>query len=96
MPADRPLELLVFPITRDLHDHDRPLAGVYPATVPAMASDSESASAVVDAFFRTYPPRRPDDFCYQVFDGQRQLIESAPATAGFVATLGERSAAARL
>lgn len=91
--AVRHLRLLVLPlITRDnIHPKDRGCEGIYQAEVPASLSDSEAAASVVDSFHRSVAPCRPDDFVYQVWDGERQIAVTDLRSSHFVSLQKEPS-----
>lgn len=91
--AVRHLRLLVLPlVTREnLHAKDRECEGIYQAEVPASLDNPEAAASVVDSFHRSVSPCRPDDFVYQVWDGERQLPVTDIPSSHFVSLQKEPS-----
>lgn len=89
--SPRVLNLLVLPLSPSVHSHDSSLAGIYPVEVPAQVPDPAAARAIVDLFIQRHRPRRPDDFSFQVFDGERVLKEQDEPVCDVEVRLGGRT-----
>lgn len=72
----RAVRLLVLPLVSPtrLHAQDQACAGVYEAQVSSDMPDSLLCASLLDSFHRVHSPFRPDDFTYQVWDNERQVI----------------------
>lgn len=92
LSSPRPLQLLVVALVpaSSLHIHDQDLPGVYHARVDSSATDTAAARAIMDEFFKSHHPRRPDDMLCQVFEGTKQLHEGADTGEGVEVSLGQK------
>lgn len=58
---------------------DAEVAGIYTVEVGCGLSDEEAASAALDAFHSSIAVRVLEDFEFEVFDGERELVEAPDA-----------------